>query len=192
MPSTSSGARVQGPSVAADAMMRAGGDRGRGDSIPPVLARVLGKRPPLVPASHERHGVNMAGEWPLQTSLELGALPGAVPCARLHAKQVLWEWALSGLSESVELLVSELLTNAVHASRSITSPPIVRLWLLSDRTRVLILVWDANPKPPTRLEITENAEQGRGLLLIDNISDRWDWYVPLSGGGKVVWSLCGS
>ena len=134
----------------------------------------------------------MADEWPLQTSLELGALPGAVPCARLHVKQVLWEWGLSGLSDSVELLVSELLTNAVHASRPITPPPIVRLWLLSDRMKALILVWDANPKPPTRLEMTEDAEQGRGLLLVDSISDRWGWYVPPGIGGKVVWSLCGA
>jgi len=34
----------------------------------------------------------MADEWPLRSYLELGALPSAVPCARLHAKQVLWEW----------------------------------------------------------------------------------------------------
>jgi hypothetical protein len=30
--------------------------------------------------------------WPLRSHLELGALPSAVPCARLHAKHVLWEW----------------------------------------------------------------------------------------------------
>jgi hypothetical protein len=31
----------------------------------------------------------------------LGALPSAVPCARLHARQVLWEWSLTDLAESV-------------------------------------------------------------------------------------------
>jgi hypothetical protein len=30
--------------------------------------------------------------WPLRSGLELGALPSAVPCARLHARQVTWEW----------------------------------------------------------------------------------------------------
>ncbi len=34
----------------------------------------------------------MAGEWLLQDFIELGALPGAVPCARLHVRQVLWEY----------------------------------------------------------------------------------------------------
>lgn len=190
MPSTSADARVQGPSVAVDAIRAVGRRRGA-DAGPSALSRLLGERPPPVPACRERQEVSVADEWPLQTSLELGALSGAVPCARLHAKQVLWEWGLSKLSESVELLVSELLTNAVHASWPITPPPIVRLWLLSDTIKVLILVWDVNPKPPSPLEITEDSEQGRGLLLVDNISDQWDWYVPLDIGGKVVWSLCG-
>lgn len=33
--------------------------------------------------------------FPRRSSLLLGALPSAVPCARLHARQVLWEWDLS-------------------------------------------------------------------------------------------------
>ena len=49
-------------------------------------------------------------------SLELGAFPGAVPCARLHARQMLWEWRLTGLSDIAELLISELVTNAVQIS----------------------------------------------------------------------------
>jgi len=34
----------------------------------------------------------MTDPWPLRSSLELGALSSAVPCARLHVKHVLWEW----------------------------------------------------------------------------------------------------
>jgi hypothetical protein len=49
-----------------------------------------------------------AVRWPLRTFLELGALPGAVPCARLHARNVLAEWGLTVFSESTGLLVSEL------------------------------------------------------------------------------------
>jgi hypothetical protein len=51
----------------------------------------------------------MSDAWPLRTFLELGALPGAVPCARLHTRQVLWEWNLTRLTESVELVVSDSL-----------------------------------------------------------------------------------
>jgi hypothetical protein len=58
-----------------------------------------------------------AARWPLRTFLELGALPGAVPCARLHARNVLAEWGLAVFSESTGLLVSELVTNAIQISR---------------------------------------------------------------------------
>lgn len=53
--------------------------------------------------------------WPVRSSLELGALPTSVPCARLHTRHLLWEWGLDGLVEPAELLVSELVTNAVRA-----------------------------------------------------------------------------
>jgi hypothetical protein len=55
--------------------------------------------------------------WPLRSYLELGALPTAVPCARLHARQLVWEWGLNGLAASTELLISELATNAVLRPR---------------------------------------------------------------------------
>ncbi len=52
----------------------------------------------------------MADNWPLHSYLELGAFPGAVPCARLHSRQLLWEWGLTDFSDTIELLVSELVT----------------------------------------------------------------------------------
>ena len=67
-----------------------------------------------------------------RSSLLLGALPSAVPCARLHARQVLWEWGISNLTDSTELLVSELVTNAVLVSRETARTCAVRLWLLCD------------------------------------------------------------
>jgi hypothetical protein len=57
-------------------------------------------------------------QWPLRSYLELGALPTAVPCARLHARHLLWEWGLNGLAADAELLVSELVTNAVKPRRN--------------------------------------------------------------------------
>lgn len=131
----------------------------------------------------------MAAEWPLHSFLELGALPGAVPCARLHARNVLWEWGLTHLSESVELLISELITNAIKASQSAERILPVCLSLLSDGQRVLIQVWDANPQPPVRVDANDDAESGRGLLLVETLSEQWDWYVPQDMGGKVVRSL---
>ncbi len=131
----------------------------------------------------------MAEEWPLQDFLELGALPGAVPCARLHAGHVLWEWGMTELSESAQLLVSELMTNAVKASQSLEWVFPVRLWLLADREHVFILVWDANPQTPVRVDASEDAEGGRGLLLVETLSAQWNWYLSPELGGKVVWCL---
>jgi anti-sigma regulatory factor (Ser/Thr protein kinase) len=129
----------------------------------------------------------MADDWPLRTYLELGALPSAVPCARLHARQLLWEWGLAELSDSAELLVSELVTNALKASQVMTRSHPIRLWMLSDKVRVVILVWDGNPHPPVRMDASEEAESGRGLVLVQALSDKWNWYVSPGAVGKVVW-----
>jgi len=131
----------------------------------------------------------MPGHWPLRTFLELGALPGAVPCGRLHARLVAWEWGLAGQGDDAELLVSELLTNAVAAARAVDPIFPVRLWLLSDTVHLAILVWDANPQPPVRTHIDDEAESGRGLLLVEAVSQRWGWYTPRDMTGKVVWAL---
>jgi anti-sigma regulatory factor (Ser/Thr protein kinase) len=130
----------------------------------------------------------MADQWPLQSFLELGPLPGAVPCARLHVRHLLWEWKLTDFSEAAELVVSELLTNAVQASQAMEFLTPVRMWLLSDKQRVLILIWDASPQLPVRMYSRDDAENGRGLLLVETISTRWNWYFVHDSGGKVVWA----
>jgi anti-sigma regulatory factor (Ser/Thr protein kinase) len=133
----------------------------------------------------------MAGTWPLRSFLELGAYPGAVPCARLHTRAVLWEWGL-GSGENAELVVDEIVTNAVQASGVLSLPAAVRLWLFSDQQRLLIMVWDASSHPPIRpdQDAGEITEGGRGLMLVEALSDQWSWYaVP---GGKVVWAICAS
>lgn len=144
----------------------------------------------LIPPAPDDQGNNFADRWPLHTFLELGALPGAVPCARLHAREMLWEWRITELADNAELLVSELVTNAVRISRADAHAAPVRLWLLSDGVCALIVVWDASPMPPVRVNSGDNDESGRGLLLVDTLSTRWNWYFPpRPRGGKVVWAL---
>lgn len=131
----------------------------------------------------------MADEWPLRSHLELGALPGAVACARLHARQVLWEWGLSAFSENAELLVSELVTNAIQASLPAERIPSVRMWLSSDRTRLLIQVQDTNRYPPAPNGADGDDESGRGLHIVDAISTQWGWDTKKDNSGKIVWAL---
>jgi anti-sigma regulatory factor (Ser/Thr protein kinase) len=133
--------------------------------------------------------------WPLRSYLELGALPTAVPCARLHARQVVWEWGLNGLAANTELLVSELVTNAVKTTAGNNDQAAICLQLSGDNTRVLIEVWDADPQPPVLKDLGEDGiptpdpqeEGGRGLFLIAGLSTRWAWYLTEQPAGKVVW-----
>jgi anti-sigma regulatory factor (Ser/Thr protein kinase) len=125
--------------------------------------------------------------WPLQTYLELAALPSAVPCARGHVRSVALEWGLPGLADTAELLTSELMTNAIRASAPLTAsePPVVRLWLISDQASIVIRVWDASSEMPIRHPARPDAERGRGLLLVEALGADWGAY--RKEDGKVVW-----
>lgn len=126
------------------------------------------------------------------TYLELGALPTAVACARVHARQVLWEWGLGELAEVSEAVVSELVTNAYEATIRHQLPTPIRLRLSSNGRQALIEVWDADTTPPRRPVLDANglppetAESGRGLFLVAALSERWSCY--RLGSGKVVWA----
>jgi anti-sigma regulatory factor (Ser/Thr protein kinase) len=143
-------------------------------------------RPPVTTAGAAR-AAPFAVQWPYRTFLELGALAGAVPSARLHARLVLREWGLAALSDDTELLVSELVTNGVRASRAMGRDA-VRMWLASDLRQVVVFVWDASPLSPARADPGADAESGRGLLLVEALSDRWGHF-GYDGGGKVVWAV---
>ena len=149
----------------------------------PVKSRA--RVPVLPPRAHEAAEADL---WPLRDFLELGALPSAVPWARLHARLVIQEWSLTGVADNVELIVSELVTNAVHASGGLGRATSVRLWLLSDAEQVLITVWDASPYMPIRADVSVEAESGRGLLLVEAASSQWGTRAS-PGGGKTVWAL---
>ncbi len=137
-------------------------------------------------------------DWPLRSHLELRALPSSVPTARSHARAMLHEWRLPALADTVELLVSEIATNAVRASARIArqrraGQVPVRLWLTSDRCSVLIQVWDADRHQPLPRHLGPDAECGRGLLLVETLSAEWGYYQPDGPGrpaGKIVWARC--
>jgi anti-sigma regulatory factor (Ser/Thr protein kinase) len=104
----------------------------------------------------------------------------------------MWEWGMSALADATKVIVSEMVANAVAASRALDDGPFpVRFWLLSDRKRLLIVVWDACLLPPARLDPADDAEAGRGLMLVEAFSTQWDWYPSVWDGieGKAVWAL---
>jgi hypothetical protein len=151
------------------------------------------------PATDSAQQDDAGTAWPHQTFLELGALPTAAPCARLHTTLVLWEWELGTLVRAAGLVVSELVSNAVQASLELTgsrfagvwtpgTPP-VRVWLSADDHRVVIQVWDGSDRPPVPQPVDPEADSGRGLLLVGALSAEWGCYTPEKSSGKVVWAV---
>jgi anti-sigma regulatory factor (Ser/Thr protein kinase) len=131
-----------------------------------------------------------APERPLQTRLPLAALSTAPGVARGHVRVVAHEWGLADLADTAELLVSELVTNAVQASAKLQTigPPVIHLWVTSDGTSMTLHVWDASPEQPVRLNPSELEEGGYGLMLVDTLSKDHGVYRKAEGG-KVVWVL---
>ncbi|WP_436736991.1 SpoIIE family protein phosphatase [Streptomyces sp. BBFR102] len=105
--------------------------------------------------------------------------PAAPGRARRLARAALARWGLEELTDSVELLVSEVVTNAVrYASRPVT------LRLL--RTDVLrVEVGDDVPQLPRLRQARATDEGGRGLYLVNKVARRWD--ATRLSNGKVVW-----
>ena len=126
---------------------------------------------------------------PLRAVLDLGAVPTAPGCARAWTREILWEWRLNGLSEAAEGIVSELITNSLLASRQLATAAIV-LTLTFNRGELAILVRDFCPGILQPRDVGPDDESGRGLLLVESMSDRAGWYAPEDGTpGKVVWAV---
>jgi anti-sigma regulatory factor (Ser/Thr protein kinase) len=143
-------------------------------------------------------GPDGAAELVLRLSaLDLGALPGAVPSARLHTRAVLTSWGLAGVAESAELVVSELVTNAVAATVAaatggVPQPVRLRLSARMDGQRVdavQVEVWDAaSALPRPGRDAPPDEPGGWGLVLVEAVAESWGSY-PAGAGGKVVWAL---
>jgi anti-sigma regulatory factor (Ser/Thr protein kinase) len=126
------------------------------------------------------------------SAVELRPLPGAVPSARLHTRFVLCEWGFPAIATDAELIVSELVTNAVvHGSvtaGAAAGQPPVRLRLSGRAGGVCVEVWDCGEEMP-RLRADPLSEEpgGRGLLLVAELASRWG-ACRTEGGGKRVWA----
>ena len=128
-------------------------------------------------------------DQPLKAVLDLGAVPTAPGCARAWTRQILWEWRLAALSDTTEVIVSELTTNAVLASRR-EGRPCIRLILTLDEGELAVLVRDYCSGSPQPREAGTYDEDGRGLLLVQVMSSRTGWYpAGDSTPGKVVWAI---
>ncbi|MER7347936.1 SpoIIE family protein phosphatase [Streptomyces aurantiacus] len=131
------------------------------DDIALLMARVRG-----LPAEH-------VGDWTLPREPQSVGRARELACERLRA------WDLEALVDNAELLVSELVTNALRYGEGE-----IRLRLLLDRTLVCE-VWDAGLVQPRRRRARDTDEGGRGLQLVGLLSAAWG--SRRTPRGKTVW-----
>ncbi|MFE6129063.1 SpoIIE family protein phosphatase [Streptomyces sp. NPDC056437] len=113
-------------------------------------------------------------------SWEFPADPSLVSHARALVRAQLTQWGLEHLTASTELIVSELVTNAVRH----TSGPI-RLRLIRHQA-LTCEVHDTGGSSPRLHRATPTDETGRGLFLVDQLSRRWGTrHTP---DGKLIWA----
>jgi serine/threonine-protein kinase RsbW len=141
---------------------------------------------------HRSHPLHPLLDRPSRAVLDLGALPTAPGRARAWTGRILREWQLAGLSDSAELVVSELVTNALLGSLPLDGP-LIRLTVALDQGELGIFVRDYCPGAPQPANAGDEDENGRGLLLVEAMSSRSGWYPREDGApGKVVWAVLSS
>jgi len=111
--------------------------------------------------------------------------PRVVTDARAMARKVLELYEVE-IVDDVEVVVSELITNALKASRSDWP---VTLRLLIDSEAVLVAVADESDELPEIRDVGFDETAGRGLLIVESLSHGDCGYTLGAYGGKTVWAL---
>ena len=122
------------------------------------------------------HGPNGVQVW------RLPGEPASVGAVRHWLHAVLTAWSCSQVDD-VELLASELVTNAVvHGEGSVT----VRVWPGADGLRVEVSdLGGGTPRLQERLNV--ESEGGRGLGMVDGLATRWGVAPRTTDSGTTVW-----
>jgi anti-sigma regulatory factor (Ser/Thr protein kinase) len=124
------------------------------------------------------------------TRADLRPDPAAAAQARRLTRAALTCWQLNHLADDAETIASELATNAFTAAvpPHATLPAIIfAVHRRPDELR--IIVWDNGPGRPCATEPAPDAETGRGLAIVGDLTGRnWGWWPTPHTGGKVVWA----
>jgi anti-sigma regulatory factor (Ser/Thr protein kinase) len=145
---------------------------------------------------------SLPAELPAVTSCPLRPSPDAASKARSFTRHTLASWGLDELTDDAEVIVSELLANAVrhagidHAEGSAQREEgsaqreemALGLWLLRHPDGFMCAVTDPSDSTPALKQPGQAGENGRGLHVVHALSDHWGW-TPLSERGKAVWAI---
>ncbi|MEW1602947.1 ATP-binding protein [Streptomyces sp. NPDC093808] len=125
----------------------------------------------------------------LNFSLQLSSTPRGARLARLLATEQLRAWGLP--PHPAELLVGELAANAVTHGRVPGRDFRLLLYVVGDTLRIEVTDTRGDLLPCPQHSAAEDAESGRGLLLVDALADRWG-VVPGPPPRKTVWAEVGT
>lgn len=116
--------------------------------------------------------------------VQLPAIGSAVALARMTVRER-WADLPDNVLDDVQLIVAELVSNAVRHGR-----PDIELHLRGEPFTVNVAVLDHHPaQPPTRPQRPDvAATSGRGLLLVEELAERWGTEPLVDGSGKTVWA----
>ena len=138
--------------------------------------------PPRPAERHERHERH---EWH-GCRVRLATGPAAAGEARRRVRDAIRSWQVPVDLDAALLLTSELVTNAVRHEAGQRAQAVV-LAIACSRGRLRVDVHDASRSLPTVAEVPADAdaETGRGLLLVETLSDEWGCY--RTPAGKAVY-----
>jgi anti-sigma regulatory factor (Ser/Thr protein kinase) len=132
-------------------------------------------------------------ETPAVTTRALSARPEEARTARRFVRELLTCWGLEALSDDAEMIVDELVVNAVlHGTRSgiahTSSMTVLRLCMLRRAGEIMVAVVDPGNETPMPRKPDWAGESGRGLQIVAALSHVWGWS-PIAGHGKAVWAV---
>jgi hypothetical protein len=136
-----------------------------------------------------------AGWWdvPSAVGCRLDDGPRSASAARRVTRNTLLAWGLAALAADAETIVGELAANAVthgaalESDGGLSAEP-ADLRLLRRAGEVICAVLDASGALPVLRPPGAAREAGRGLRMVDTLSDIWGWS-PVPGRGKAVWAI---
>lgn len=115
--------------------------------------------------------------------------PTAPARARRFTGDILARWNMHALTDDAQEIASELITNAITAVPPGTTGLTVIYAIHHRPPGLRIYAWDIGPGHPRPATADTDAETGRGLAIIDTLTNRnWGWWPTPHSGGKVVWA----
>ena len=150
----------------------------------------------LEPSARRPRMMRMPADWwdsPAAVGCPLTRGPQSARAARRLTRSTLRDWGLAFLSEDAETIVGEFVANAVTHAVAVACPrkacaENLGLRLLRRSGEMIFAVLDPSDAAPVLKAPTSVEEAGRGLQMVDALSDVWGWS-PVAGRGKAVWAV---